>query len=58
MEAGLDTLYSGLVANKEIIQTAGGKGRNSIVKGLGKKERQMKCNNFNVLDLLSMIRVR
>ena len=42
MEAGLDTLYSGLVANKEITQTSGGKGRNSIVKGLGKKERQMK----------------
>ena len=41
MEAGLDTLYSGLVANKEITQTSGGKGRNSIVKGLGKEGRQM-----------------
>ena len=54
MEAGLDTLYSGLVANKEITQTLGGKGRNSIVKGLGKKERQFQCPLFAFDDSSSI----
>ena len=46
MEAGLDTLYSGLVANKEITQTLGGKGRNSIVKGFGEKGKADEMKQF------------